>query len=260
MLKEYKTENIRTVTIIGHGNTGKSTLFDAMLLTGGKIDKIGSPAEGTLTSDYDDEEKNRQMSIRSALGFIEYEDVKINIIDTPGMSDFVGEARAALQVAEAAVLVVDSVDGVQIETEKAWRYLTEKNIPRIIYVNRMDKERAGFGKIIENIKTDLGAKMVPLCIPIGEGESFKGVIDLMGMKALTPRPDGKGASVAEIPAELKADAEKARNALVEFAAEGEDELIEKFLEGGALTEEEIGAGSPSSCARRRFTRCCAVRP
>ncbi len=242
MLKEYKTDQIRNVAILGHGSTGKSTLFDAMLLMGGKIDKIGNPADGTLTSDYDDEEKSRQMSIRSALGFVELDDVKINIIDTPGMSDFIGEARAALQVADTAILVVDAADGVQIETEKAWRYLTENNIPRIIFINKMDKERAGFQKTIDNIATNLGAKVAPLCMPLGEGAELKGIVDLVDMKALVPRADGKGVTVSDVPADIKQDAEGHRNALLELAAEGEDALIEKFLDGGELTVEEIRRG------------------
>ncbi|HDP81419.1 MAG TPA: elongation factor G [Spirochaetes bacterium] len=242
MLKEYTTEQIRNVAIIGHGSTGKSTLLDAMLVIGGKIDGIGNPANGTLASDFDEEEKNRQISIRSALGFVEIDDVKINIIDTPGTSDFVGEARAALQVAEAAILVVDSVDGVQIETEKAWRYLTEKNIPRIIFINKMDKERAAYEKIFDSIQTTLNAKLAPLCIPYGEGADLKGVIDLVEMKAMVPKPDGKSVTVSDIPADMKDNAELQQSVLVELAAEGEDALIEKFLDGNALTVEEICRG------------------
>lgn len=242
MLKEYTTEQVRNVAIVGHSSTGKSTLFDEMLFVGGKIDKIGKPDDGSLTSDYDDEEKNRQISIRSALGFVETDDTKINIIDTPGMSDFVGEERAALQVVEAAIIVVDSADGVQIETEKVWRYLEENNIPRLIFVNKMDKERANYDNIIENIKTKLGASTATLCLPQGEGESFKGVIDIIDMKAMSPKDGGKSVQVTDIPADIKELAELERSNLVELAAEGDDELIEKFLEGETLTEEQIRTG------------------
>ena len=242
MVKEYTTEQVRNIAIVGHSSTGKSTLFDAMLLVGGKIDRIGKPDDGSLTSDYDDEEKNRQISIRSALGFVESDDVKINIIDTPGMSDFVGEERAALQVAEAAVIVVDSVDGAQIETEKVWRYLEENSIPRIIFVNKMDKERANYQDIIDNIKNNLGASTATLCLPQGEGEGFEGVVDIVEMKAMTPKADGKGVDVSDIPGDLQELAELERANLVELAAEGDDELIEKFLEGEALSEEEIITG------------------
>ena len=153
MLKEYKADQIRNVAIIGHGGTGKSTLLEAMLFVGGKIDKMGSADSGTLVSDFDDDEKSKKISIKGSMGFVEFEDVKINIIDTHGTADFIGETRAALQACETAVLVVDSVDGVQIETEKAWRYLTENNIPRIIFVNKMEKERANYEKVIEKIKS-----------------------------------------------------------------------------------------------------------
>ncbi len=242
MLKEYATEQVRNVAIVGHSSTGKSTLFDAMLFVGGKIDKIGKPEDGNLTSDYDDEEKNRQISIRSALGFVETDDTKINIIDTPGMSDFVGEERASLQVAEAAIIVVDSADGVQIETEKVWRYLEENNIPRLIFVNKMDKERANYDNIIQNIKSKLGASTATLCLPQGEGESFKGVVDIIEMKAMSPKDGGKTVQVTDIPGDMKELAELERSNLVELAAEGDDELIEKFLEGETLTEDQIRAG------------------
>lgn len=248
MLKEYSTENVRTVAIVGHGSTGKSTLFDAMLFIGGQIDKIGKPDDGSLTSDYDEEEKSRKISIRSALGFVEIDDVKINIIDTPGMSDFVGEARAAIQVAEAAIVVVDAVDGVQIETEKVWRYLESKKIPRIIFINKMDKERANFNATIDNLKSHFNAKFAAVCIPVGEADKHSGIVDLIEMKAMMPKPDGK-IQVSDIPADLKKAAEDARNSLMELSAEGDDALIEKYLEGEPLTEDEMKKGLKALVAR-----------
>lgn len=242
MLKEYKTEQIRNVAIIGHGGTGKSTLLEAMLFVGGKIGKMGSIDNGTLVSDYDDDEKERKISIKSAMGFVEFEEVKINIIDTPGTADFVGEARTALQAVETAILVVDSVDGVQIETEKAWRYLTENNIPRIIYVNKMDKERASYSKVIDNLKHSLGVNVASLCVPNGEGENFTGVIDTIDMKLFTPKGDGSDVTISEIPANMLEISEEERLNLIELGAEGEDALIEKFLDGEELTEDEIRRG------------------
>lgn len=247
MLKEYKTDQIRNVAIIGHGSTGKSTLLDSILFVGGKIEKIGNPANGTLTSDYDDEEKNRQISIRSALGFVELDDVKINVIDTPGLSDFIGESRAALQVADTAILVVDAVDGVQIETEKVWRFLREHRIPTIVFINKMDKERASFD-IIEAVKGDLKANIAAVALPVGAAESFSGVVDLLEMKAYSPKGDGKDSTVTDVPADLKSEAESLRGSLIETAAEGDDALIEKFLDGGQLTEEEITSGLKSLIA------------
>lgn len=242
MLKEYKTGQIRNVAIIGHGGTGKSTLLEAMLFVGGKIDKMGSLDTGTLVSDYDDDEKERKISIKSAMGFVEFEDVKINIIDTPGTADFVGEARTALQAVETAILVVDSVDGVQIETEKAWRYLTENNIPRIVFVNKMDKERANYDKVIENLKKSLGVNVASLCVPNGEGETFTGVIDTIDMKLFTPKGNGSDVTVSDIPADMLEISEAERLNLIELGAEGEDALIEKFLDGVDLTEDEIRRG------------------
>ncbi|MGB4268751.1 MAG: elongation factor G [Spirochaetota bacterium] len=248
MLKEYATENVRTVAIVGHGSTGKSTLFDAMLFIGGQIDKIGKPDDGSLTSDYDEEEKSRKMSIRSALSYVEIDDVKINIIDTPGMSDFVGETRAAIQVAEAAIVVVDAVDGIQIETEKVWRYLESKKIPRIIFINKMDKERANFNTIIDNLRSHFNAKFAAVCIPVGEADKHSGIVDLIEMKAMMPKPDGK-IQVSDIPADLKKVAEDARNSLMELSAEGDDALIEKYLEGEPLTEDEMKKGLKALVAR-----------
>ncbi|MDY6968930.1 MAG: elongation factor G [Spirochaetota bacterium] len=242
MLNVYQTQNIRNVAILGHSSTGKSTLFDAILLAGKQIDRIGSSKDGSLISDFDEEEKKREISIRSALGFVEIDDIKINILDTPGMSDFVGEARAALQAAEIAILVVDSVDGVQIETGKAWRYLSENNIPRIIFINKMDKERANYEDILNNMKTDFNADLVSLAMPIGQGDDFKGVIDLIRMKSVTPKDDGKNELLSNIPEDMQADVEAEREKLIELAAEGDDELIEKFLEGEELTEDEISIG------------------
>ncbi|MCL1910918.1 MAG: elongation factor G [Leptospirales bacterium] len=238
-MAEYKTEQIRNIAVIGHNGTGKSTLFDAVLFASGKIDKMGSLAAGTLSSDFDEDEKKKKISIKSAMGFAESDGVKINILDAPGTADFIGESRAALQAAECALLVIDSVDGVQIETEKSWRYLRDNNIPRIIFINKMDKERADYAKVIENIKQSLGVDPVLLTIPYGAGADLKGVIDIVNMKLVTPKDGGKNSDSAEIPAELKELAQKEHSKLVELAAEGEDELIEKFLEGNELTDEEI---------------------
>ncbi len=242
MLKEYTTGQIRNIAIVGHGGTGKSTLFDAILFVGGKIAKIGSADSGTLTSDFDDEEKARKISIRSALGYVEMDGVKINVIDTPGTSDFIGEIRPAIQAAEAVVVVIDSVDGVQIETGKVWRYLVENNIPRIIFVNKMDKERANYEKVIENIKSNFGSGTASFTIPFGEGEKFGGVIDSLDMKLATPKGDGKDVNLADVPAEYAAQAKSERSMIMELSAEGEDALIEKFLEGEELTPDEIKKG------------------
>ncbi len=253
MIKEYKSEDIRNVAIVGHGQTGKSTLLDAMLFVGGQIDKIGNPDNGTLTSDFEDDEKAKKISIKSSTGFVEYENVKINIIDTPGTADFIGETKAALQAADAVILVVDSVDGVQIETEKAWRYLKENNIPRIIFVNKMDKERANYSEVIENLKNNLKVNTATICVPYGEGDKFSGVVDTVDMKLITPKGDGKDVAINDIPDEMKSLAEEERMNLEELAAEAEDELIEKFLEGENLTDDEIKSGLSKQLSDAKLT-------
>ncbi len=242
MLKEYKADQIRNVAIIGHGSTGKSTLFDAMLFVGGKLPKIGSVDQGTLASDFDEDEKKKKISIRSALGFVEVDGVKINIIDTPGTSDFIGETRAAIQVAEMVILVVDAVDGVQIETEKAWRFLNENRIPRIVFVNKMDKERASLSKTIESLNASFKSDFTALCVPNGEGEKFAGVADVIQMKLHTPKGDGKDVTLTDVPDDLKKEAEENRVKLVELSAEGDDALMEKFFENDTLSDEDMKKG------------------
>ncbi len=253
MLKEYKSGDIRNIAIIGHGGTGKSTLLDAMLFVNGKIDKIGNPENGTLTSDFEEEEKKRKISIKSSLGFVEVDGVKINIIDTPGTADFIGDQRAAVEVADTVILVVDSVDGVQIETEKAWRYLQEHHIPRIIFVNKMDKERASYDNVINNLKSSLKVKTASLCIPYGQGPDFKGLVDIIAKKLVIPHGDGKTADIIDIPAELKEHAALERTNLIELAAEGDDELIEKFLNGEELSEEEAERGLDEQLLEARLS-------
>ncbi len=251
MLKEYQTGQIRNVVIVGHSSTGKSTLLDSMLFTGGKIEKIGNPQDGTLVSDFDEEEKKRHMSIKSGMGFVEFEDVKINIIDTPGLADFVGDVRAGLQAAEAAIIVVDAADGVQIETEKVYRYISENKIPRLFFVNKMDKDRANYSNVIKDIKEKLNANAMPLAVPIGESGSFSGLIDILKMKAVTSKGDGRDVQYAAIPDELSDTAEEYRMMMTELSAEGDDALIEKFLDGGQLTEDEVHKGIKSLLAQAK---------
>ncbi|MBN1499556.1 MAG: elongation factor G [Spirochaetes bacterium] len=243
MLKEYSTDKIRNIAILGHSNTGKSTLLEALLFMGGQIPKMGNAADGTLVSDFDIEEKKKKMSVHTAMGFIEVDDYKINIIDCPGHADFIGERRAAVQATDAAILVVDSVDGVQVQTEKAWRYLSENKIPCIIFVNKMDQERASYKTAIGNIENSLHANLVSLCIPIGDASAFEGVVDILSQKAMRPKSqDSKDVVYSDIPADLAEIVKQERQKGAELAAEGDDELIEMFLEGKELDETQIRRG------------------
>ncbi|MDA3900843.1 MAG: elongation factor G [Spirochaetes bacterium] len=243
MVKKYAKENIRNVVILGHAGTGKSTLMDAILFTGKKIKKIGSHNDGSLVSDFDIEEKKKKMSVHTAMGFVESEDIKINIIDCPGHADLIGERRAAIQTADAAILVLDSVDGVQVGTEKAWRYLAEQKIPRIIFVNKMDQERASYENVIASMEATLHANLVVAAIPISEGDSFDGIVDIIEMKSMKQKSPGSAEITrGEIPPELTEKVQQQRSRTVELAAEGDDELIELFLEGNDFDAEKIYRG------------------
>lgn len=243
MVKEYSSGDIRNIAIVGHAGTGKSTLFDSLLFNGGKIQKIGSHNDDSLVSDFDIEEKKKKMSIHTSLGFIEVDGIKFNIVDCPGHADLVGERRAAILACQAAIIVVDSVDGVQVGTEKVWRFLDEEKIPRIIFVNKMDQDRASYSRIIEELKTELHANLVSLCIPIGEGNSLKGVVDIIKMKSLMPKENGSRETITgDIPQEYSAAVNEERKHGVEIAAEGDDELIELFLEGKEFDEELLKRG------------------
>lgn len=243
MSQPLATDNVRNVVLLGHAGTGKSTLMEAILYVAGKIPKMGSLNEGNLVSDFDDEEKKRKMSIHCTMGHLELDGVKIHVLDVPGTTDFIGEARAAVQAAEAAILVIDSVDGVQIGTEKAWQFLNNNNIPRVIFVNKMDKDRASYTKIIENLESSFHAHLVSLCIPIGEGATLEGVIDIIDEKAMKQKAKGSSETVVgEVPADLKSLVHSERGKLAEIAAEGDDELISMFLDGKEFDESLIHRG------------------
>jgi elongation factor G len=232
MSQPLSSNPIRNVVLLGHAGIGKSTLLEALLFSSGKISKMGSLGEGSLVSDFDDEEKKRKMSIHCVLSSIDYNGSMINILDVPGTTDFVGEARAAVQAADAAILVVDAVDGVQIGTEKAWQYLNANNIPRIIFVNKMDKERASYQRIIDNLESSFNAHLVSMCVPIGEGEKLEGVVDIVDEAAFKPKFKGGTETVrGDVPDGLKGHVHEQREKLVERAAEGDDELVSMFLDG-----------------------------
>ena len=238
-MAKYKTEQIRNVALLGHGGAGKTTLTEALLYKTGVINRMGRVEDGSTVSDWDAEEHRRGISINLSVIPVEFEDIKLNLIDTPGYQDFVGEVISALFAAEAGLLVVDAVSGCQVGTELAYDRMRDLEKPRIVFVNRMDRENANFTNAVQSMRTTLGdEKIVPFQIPIGGADSFKGVISLIEMKAYLG-PEGKE---APIPADLQADAEEARIALVEAAAESDDELIMKYLEGEELTIDEVRHG------------------
>jgi elongation factor G len=239
-MKVYEGKNIRNIALIGHGHAGKTTLASAMLYTAGAAPRLGRVDEGTAPTDYDDEEIARKMSIGASMAYVEWSGTKINLIDTPGFNMFVHEAKLTLPVVDAAVVVVDGVAGVEVVTERVWSFCDEYKTPRLIAVNRMDRERADADRVLESLVKAFGRSVVPLELPIGKERSFRGVVDLVRMKAYTYDLAGNGkGKETEIPADLVDRAQEAHEALVELVAEGDDAMMEEFFEKGTIPEEDL---------------------
>lgn len=239
-MKDYSCENIRNVCLLGHGNAGKTTLVEAMLNITGATDRFGSVVDGNTVMDYDPEEIKRKFSISTALAPIEWKDIKINIIDTPGYFDFVGELVASLNVSDSAIITVDSVSGIEVGTEKAWDLVEERGVPHLFFINKMDRENANFFKVETELREVFGNKVVPIQIPIGSEVNFKGVIDLIDMKGKII--EGNKIIETEIPSGYEDRIEEFRNIIIEAAAQSDEELMEKYFDGEELTKEEIIKG------------------
>jgi elongation factor G len=237
-MNEYGTEFIRNVALVGHSGAGKTSLTEAFLYNTGVTSRLGRVEDGTALADFEDEEHRRRISISSAVIPIEYQKHKINFLDTPGFTDFVGEVKSALRVADAAIVVVDAVSGVEVGTELVWQYCDERQLPRFVVINKMDRDNANFAATLDSVQRTFKSKLIPVQLPWGEQQNFKGVIGVLSMKG---RP-GKGQEHVDIPAEFAEAAAAARVNLVEAAAEGEDALLEKYLGGEELTDEEVIRG------------------
>ena len=237
-MQEYSTDSIRNIAMVSHSGAGKTMLAEALLFHSGAINRIGKVEDGSTVSDFEDEEKRRGLSLSTSMIPVEYKSHKINVLDTPGAPDFVGETISALSVADAAVVVLDSVAGVQVGTELAWDYCSRFELPRFVLVNRMHRESANFQQAIDSVAPLTHRRLIPVHLPWGEGQDFKGIIDLLVMKAFAVG----GGEGQEIPEDMKDAAENARAELVEAAAEGDDALLEKYLEAGELSAEEIMTG------------------
>jgi elongation factor G len=227
---------IRNVGVVGHGGVGKTSLVEAMLHSAGAVTRLGRVEDGSTTTDFDPDEIKRQISINTSVAYCDWKGHRINIVDTPGYGDFIADARAGLRVVEAAVVVVDAVAGVQVQTEKVWKFATEFNLPRAIVINRLDRERADFFRTLEALGRRLKGRLVPVHVPIGEEHGFTGYVDLVKMKAVT-FADGK-ATEGDVPAALADRTQEWREKLVEAAAETDDDLLAKYLEEGSLGEAE----------------------
>src|SRR5688572_12974626 len=248
-MKVYDAANIRNVALVGHSASGKTQLTSAALFDAGAVNRFGKVDDGTTITDYDDEEIARKHTLSASLAYAEWNKTKINFIDTPGIANFLADARAALRVAEAAIVVVDAVSGVQVQTEKTWQAAEEAGLPRLVVVNRIDRERASLERTLKSIHAALNRTVVPIQLPIGEEKSFRGVIDLVAQKAYVFLPDSSGkCSESDIPADMAAEAATAREALIEMVAEADEALMEKFFEAGTLTQDQLVSGLRAATA------------
>jgi elongation factor G len=245
-LKKYGLDKLRNVILVGHQASGKTTLAETILFNAGVNSRAGRVEDGNTTMDSSPEEISKVISIDAGIAFCEIAKTKVNIIDTPGYEDFVGQVLSCLPVVEGGVIVMSAESGVEAGTVKTWGYLDYHHLPRVVCVNKMDKEHADFDKCVEEAQSQLGAKVAPFQIPIGQGDSFKGVVDVLNGKAYVYSGDGKFAE-SDVPADLKGKVDEALQRLVDFAAETDDSLLEKFLGGEKLSDDELRAGLAAGC-------------
>src|SRR6266404_1204987 len=242
-MKVYDAASIRNVAIVGHGGCGKTQLVSAMLFASGAVNRLGRVDDGTTVTDFDEEEIARKHTLSSSLAYAEWNKQKINLIDTPGMGNFLADARAALSVADAALVVVDAVGGVMVQTEKVWEASEELGLPRLVVLNRLDRERASLDRALASLRDACNRTVIPIQLPIGEEKNFRGVVDLVTKKAFTYQTDESGKfTEGPVPADMAAALGTAREALIEMVAENDEKLMEKFFEAGTLTDEELVAG------------------
>ena len=252
-MKVYDGQNIRNVALVGHGGSGKTQLISALLFAAGMVNRLGKVDDGTSVTDYDEEEIQRKFSISAALAYAEWGKTKINFIDTPGYNIFLHETEAGLLAADSVLMLVHGVAGVEVQTEKTWKFAEERGLPSLIVLNQMDRDRASFDRSLESLCSAFGRTVVPIQLPLGEERNFKGAIDLVRMKAATYDQNGSGkGQTGDIPAEYAEAAGKAHEALIEMVAEGNDKLMEEFFDKGTIPVEDLVPGLAQAIADRRI--------
>jgi len=252
-MKVYDATTIRNIALVGHTSSGKTQLASAMLSVAGMVNRFGRVDEGTTVTDYDEEEVARKHTLGASLAYAEWNKQKINIIDTPGIGNFLSEARTALQVTGTAVIVVDAVSGVMVQTEKVWAAAAELGMPRLIVLNRLDRERASLDRSLQSLRDACSRTVIPIQLPIGEEKSFRGVVDLVSRKAYVFESNESGGFREEaVPEAMTAAVDAAREALIEMVAEVDEKLMERFFEAGTLTDEELVAGLKSATAAAKL--------
>jgi elongation factor G len=251
-MKVYDATSLRNVALVGHSGSGKTQLVSALLFSAGAVNRLGRVDDGTTVTDYDEEEIARKHTLSAGLAYAEWNKTKVNFIDTPGMANFLSDARAALRVADAALVVVDAVSGVEVSTEKVWEDAAELALPRLVVLNRVDRERASLERSLESLRGVFGRTVIPIQLPIGEEKNFRGIVDIVAMKAHTFPADGSGKPTeGDVPADMSAAATSAREALIEMVAEADDALMEKFFDAGTLTQDELVTGLKRAVASAR---------
>ncbi|HVZ23720.1 MAG TPA: elongation factor G, partial [Vicinamibacterales bacterium] len=257
-MKVYDAAAIRNIALVGHTSSGKTQLASAVLSVSGMVNRFGKVDEGTTVTDYDDEEIARKHTLGASLAFAEWSRQKINVIDTPGIGNFLSEARAALHVADAAVVVVDAVSGVMVQTEKVWQAADDLGLPRLVVLNRLDRERATLERALQSLRDACSRTVIPIQLPIGEERAFRGVVDLVTRKAFVFESNDSGKFREEsVPADMTAAVETAREALIEMVAEADEKLMERFFEAGTLADDELVAGlKAATTAAKLFPLVC----
>ena len=241
-MKTYDAKDIRNVLLVGHGGSGKTTLLKAMLFASGAITRMGTVEDGNTVSDHDPDEQRKNISVSLTMAPIEWDGVKINVLDAPGYADFIGDTRSAIRAVDAVIVVVSAIDGVEVQTEAAWELAVEAGLPRAIFVNKLDRERSDFQATLDQLVSSFGNQVAPFELPIGEEHDFRGIADLLHEKA-DLYPSGPKAEESEWPEEIHQMADPAREKLIEAVAESDDALIEEYLEEGTLPEEHIVSGA-----------------
>jgi elongation factor G len=246
-VKTYEAAQIRNVLLVGHGGAGKTTLSEALLLLGGAVTRMGAVEDGNTVSDFESEETKRQISVSLAMTPIEWRGAKLNLLDAPGYADFIGDVRAALRAVDACLFVVSAVDGVEVQHEVVWELAVEHRLPRAFFINKMDRERASFQRTLEQLVQSFGTQVFPLQYPIGEEHEFEGVADLLSRKAYR-YPSGPKGEESEWPDDIAGKADPYREKLTESVAEADDALLEKYLDQGDLSQDEVVRGIKAGIA------------
>ncbi|NNE68689.1 MAG: GTP-binding protein, partial [Pyrinomonadaceae bacterium] len=256
-MKAYSTEHLRNLAVIGHGDAGKTQLVSSLLYVAGTTPRWGKVDEGTSVTDYEEDSIERRLTLNNNFAYLRYGDEKVNFIDSPGYAEFVSHARPAIRVADLALVVVDGVNGIEVQTERTWNYANEFMLPRFMVVNKLDKERADFAHAVETATESFARSIVPFTLPIGSEEDFKGVIDVVHEKAFEFNEAGKAKEIP-IPEDQKELVSSTREKLVEIVAESDDDLLEKYFDEGTLSDEDVIPNLSKAIAKSKLCPVFAV--